>query len=155
MRHFIILFPTYESHHRAASTNKKYLKPQINIRRMYREYVLNCSLEKKVKCLPKWKFRDIFNTEFNLSFGRLKIDTCQECDRIKVLLDSDISVERHAKLTKIREKHFAINSKIKKNSRMCCCVAEAKNPESKLVVLVFDLQRALEVPSITTSVAFY
>lgn len=154
VRDFIKSFPTYESHYKALLTNKKYLNPNLNIRRIYKEYVLKCSvLKKKLKCVPEWKFRLIFNTEFNLSFRRLKIDTCKKCDRMKVLLDSEISMEKFARLKKLQATHWATNSRIRREYREC--VAEAKNPQNKLVVLFFDLQRALEVPSISTGIAYY
>lgn len=45
------------------------------MKQMYREYILKCNFKRK-KPLSEAKFREIFNYEFNLSFARLKVDTC-------------------------------------------------------------------------------
>lgn len=76
---FISSFPTYESHYRVSRSNIKYLSPFLTITRIYREYCLKCNFKRK-KPLSEWKFRNIFNTKFNLSFARLKVDTCRKCD---------------------------------------------------------------------------
>lgn len=72
LREFIRSFPTYDSQYKISASNKQYLSPFLNIRRMYIEYELKCAFEKKM-ILPEWKFREIFNSEFNLSFHRPKM----------------------------------------------------------------------------------
>lgn len=153
LRQFIKSFPSYESHYKISASKKKYLSPFLNIRRMYKEYALKCSFMKKKICLPEWKFRDIFNKEFVLSFRRPKIDTCRKCDNIKSRLQSEPNASTHFKLLNLRDEHMKIVDKTWKQFNDC--VTSAKIPENKEEVLTFDLQRALEVPSISTSQAFY
>lgn len=55
---------------------------------------------------------------------------------------------------KLKNDHLKIVAKTKKDFETC--IERAKNdPEIKEEVLVFDLQRALKVPSLSTSEAYY
>lgn len=67
LKNFIRKFPCYSSHYGALQSNKKYLNPNLNIKRIYKEYCLVCQLRKKV-IVSFWKFRHVFNTSFNLAF---------------------------------------------------------------------------------------
>lgn len=148
---------TYESHYKISRSNIKYLSPFWNVSRMYREYcILFKAKFKRQKRLPlkESMFRHIFNTKFNLSFARLKVDTCRKCDKINAKLKSEkLSLERKTKLDQKKAKHLKVVEKIKKE--FCEIVQLARNPDSKTLVLIFDLQRALEVPCIQTSEAYY
>lgn len=62
---FIRKYPSYLSHYGASSSNKKYMNPNLNIRKLYAEYVELCK-SKQRKLLSEWKFRDVFN---KLGFG--------------------------------------------------------------------------------------
>lgn len=153
IKDFISEFPTYESHYKVSRSDKKYLSPFLNIKRMYREYCLKCKFMKK-KVVKEWKFRHIFNTEFNLSFARPKVDTCRKCDRFKVKLQSQNSnLLWRERIEQKRSEHLDIVQKIKKDFYET--VKFACNPENKTEIFTFDLQRALELPCLQTSVAFY
>ena len=63
-------FPCYESHYsRCDNPNRKYLSPDLSISKMFALYKINCS-DNEVKPVSEWKYRHVFNTSFNLSFGR-------------------------------------------------------------------------------------
>lgn len=81
VKEFINSFPAYESHYKIDRTNLKYLSPFLTIKRMYKEYCSKCNFKRK-KPLSEWKFQHVFNTQFNLSFARLKVDTCKKCDKL-------------------------------------------------------------------------
>lgn len=153
VKEFINSFPTYESHYKIVRTNLKYLSPFLNIKRMYKEYCLKCNFKRR-KPLSEWKFRHVFNTEFNLSFARLKVDTCRKCDMLNTLsksqeqgsaqqIDTDQQKREHLELVN--------NTKIEFDKT----VEFASNPDNKTVVYTFDLQRALETPVLQTSEVYY
>lgn len=150
---FIRKFPSYHSHYGASKSGKKFLNSNLNIKRLYREYSIVCKFEKR-KTLSEWKFRHIFNTKFNLGFKPKKADTCRVCDKIEALIQSQS--------THTKEKDRLLEQK-QHHMRLVECtmntfketIANAKDDSSRVEVLTFDLQRALELPSITTGEAFY
>lgn len=83
-------FPKHSSHYSRQDNNeRKYLSPELNISKMY-----NMSIEKyepefyqkfrngeQVKPVVNYDFFSRhFNSNFNLSFGSPRSDTCQTCD---------------------------------------------------------------------------
>lgn len=150
---FIKRFPVYESHYSSKTTNTKYLSPFLNIRRMYREYKLVCDFEKR-KLLTEWKFREIFNTKFNLSFHPLVIDSCKKCDIFKAAMDSPaLSFDERERLLVKKNDHLATVRLVKKEFEESIKLARMSDAATE--VLTFDLQRALELPSIKTNEAYY
>lgn len=153
VKDFISKLPTYESHYKLSQSNIKYLSPFWNIIRLYREYCIKCQFEKR-KPVSEWKFREIFNTQFNLSFARLKVDTCRKCDELNALSQSlNPNSKERADIEEQKIAHLNLVQKIKEEFKETIEYASDRN--NKTVVLTFDLQRALEVPVIQTSEAFY
>ena len=63
-------FPKYESHYsRSDNPNRNYLSPSLSVSTMYDLYKSACAEENETP-VSEWKYRHIFNTEYNLSFGR-------------------------------------------------------------------------------------
>lgn len=154
LMNFIKKFPCYSSHYGASSSIKKYLNPNLNISKMYRLYVAYCKFKKRKNFLSMWVFRKVFNTKFNLAFKPKKSDTCATCDKLDAqLLAVGKNYEEQQKLTDAKQNHIDLWHKIKQEFEDC--VKNAGIAQSKTEVFTFDLQRALEVPSITTSQAFY
>lgn len=152
LKAFINKFPRYESHYKSSKSNStEYLIPSLNIIRMYREYCLLCRAEKRT-VLSEWMFRNIFNTKFNLRFGRPKVDTCKTCDQINTKLKCCDATE-YGQLKKEKDDHDALVQKYK--SMFSETLENAKNGHDNIEVLTFDLQRALEMPRLSTSVAYY
>lgn len=124
-----------------------------SVSKIYREYVTICEF-RKVAPVSDSKFREIFNGEFNLSFKSRHSDTCKTCDEIDVALKNIlITNDRKEELSEIKESHFNLVEKVRKEFNDD--VSEAKQSDGKTIVLTFDLQKTLETPSLTTSVAFY
>ena len=63
-------FPAYESHYsRKDNPNRKYLSPSLSISKMYQLFKDFCS-DRRSEPVSEWKYRQIFNTHFNYTFGR-------------------------------------------------------------------------------------
>lgn len=153
VKDFIEKLPTYESHYKISRSNIRYLSPFLNIKRIYREYCLKCNF-KSIQPLKEWKFRHVFDTEFNLSFARLKVDTCRQCDMLQTLIQSEkqTTVQRNT-FEQQKNEHLELVQKLKNEFRET--VEIASKPENKTEVYTFDLQRALEMPVVQTSEVYY
>lgn len=120
---------------------------------MFKEYCMVCKFRKRGK-VSEWMFRHIFNTSFNLAFHPKKVDTCRRCDEFKAEIDSErTNTVKKLCLMQQRRDHWEIVKNTNKffNQTRHFLRDEANNIE----MFTFDLQRALELPSITTSEAFY
>lgn len=155
VKDFINSFPTYESHYsnKSDDSNRKYLSPHLTIKRMYKEYCLKCNFKRKIP-LNECKFRQIFNTDFNLNFARLKVDTCRKCDMLKALSQSQShdSIQRK-NMEAQKKEHLELVQKTK--NEFNAAVEYATKSENKTEVYTFDLQRALEMPVLQTSEVYY
>lgn len=80
VRNLIKKFPMYESHNGRIQSKRKFLSQGLNITIMYDD--------------PLFAFREIFNTEFNLTFKRLHTDTCKQCDLLTVTLKVQICLRK-------------------------------------------------------------
>lgn len=150
---FISKFPKYKSHYGRKDSNRDYLAPHLNLRKMYREYVAVTEFRQRT-VLSEYMFREIFNTKFNLTFKRPKTDTCKTCDEIHAKINSgNLSYEELERQEKLRNDHHqSVNTKKMKFERD---VKSAKESNGKIQCYTFDLQKTLETPSLSTSVAYY
>ena len=86
VREHIERFPRYESHYsRSDNPNRRYLSPSLSIATMYELYKEACD-ENNEQPVKEWKYREIFNTEYNLSFGRYASDTFCKLEMILPIL---------------------------------------------------------------------
>lgn len=153
VKSFIQRFPCYSSHYGRSQSNKRYLNPNMNIIRMYKEYCIVCEFEKR-KSISEWKFRHIFNTSFNLAFHPKKVDTCRKCDKFRVEIESErTNTVNKLFLIEQKKEHDQIVYRTWKNFDETKKLAQDKT--NNVEMFTFDLQRALELPSISTSEAFY
>jgi len=131
------LFPVETSHYsRNSNPNRKYLSPVLNINKMYKLYRTWCQEQGLKQIVSGRKYRDIFNTQFNLGFGSPKSDTCSTCDS-----EDSISMEHKRRA----DKAFLAM----KNDRI-----QAQTTDD-VTFLTFDMQKTMPLPKLTTSVAFY
>lgn len=72
-------FPKRESHFLWKCTTREYLEENLSIARMYELYIPWCEDNGRPAAWER-KYRDIFNTEFNLDFFQSKKDRCNECE---------------------------------------------------------------------------
>lgn len=153
VKNFIKKFPSYRSHYGSSKLNKKFLHPNLNIKRLYREYCIVSEFKKR-KAVSEWKFREIFNTKFNLGFHPKRVDTCRTCDKYEAKLKSETTnTKTREELSKQKERHLQLVNRSKEAFNEA--IKDAQVDSSKTEILVFDLQRALEIPSLSTSEAFY
>lgn len=118
---------------------------------MYREYCLVCKFEKK-RVLNDHIFRNVFNTQFNLSFHPLAIDWCKTCDEFEASSRSGkITPEVRETFLLNKQNHQILARSIYNEQKACV----EKSCGEKTVLLTFDLQRALEMPSVHTNVAYH
>lgn len=76
-------FPAYFNHYtRAHNPNRKYLNPDLSIKKMYDLYVSWCTDNGKTPVKEKMYYH-VFSSKFNLHFKPPLKDTCQVCDALK------------------------------------------------------------------------
>lgn len=97
------------------------------------------------------KYRDIFNTKFNLAFHKPYLDTCSKCDIFKTQKDAcDPESGEGSRLVREQERHLWQAAKDLKN----VAKESAKHcPEKRAIC--FDLQMTLPTPYITCSKVYY
>ncbi|XP_063241336.1 uncharacterized protein LOC134541662 [Bacillus rossius redtenbacheri] len=140
-------FPVKISHH--ASKEYKYLDAQLDIKKMHTLFK-----EKFPDCKVKYSFYyKIFRENFNLHFGRPQIDTCGECEQLKVKIKNP-NLNECAKRVAMAE--LAIHERrsnkfytsMKDTKHIC------KNNDSVLG-LTFDYMQNISLPCIPVQELFY
>lgn len=150
---FISQYPRYESHYGRSNSEKEYLGPDQSIRKMYESYVTSAEFRRQ-NVLSEHKFREIFNTKFNLQFKPPKIDTCKTCDSLKINIDSNaLSSEEKQKNKELLEQHH--QKVTERKNEFLEDVEAAKQSNGKTVCYTFDLQQVLPTPCISANVAYY
>lgn len=144
----ILSFPSYTSHYtRTHNPNRRYLDSSLNKRKMYNLYVEKCVLNP----VSETVYRNIFNDQ-NLYFHAPAKDTCQKCDKLKMQIEiadeeeNTLRAQHELHLRKAEKARQAMKDDTKKSK---------ENPDLGYHVISFDLQKALPIPTITTSVAYY
>lgn len=134
----ITSFPAESSHYsRTQNPNKKYLSPTLSISQMNKLYIEQCAEEglQREYFINYGVYAKVFSSEFNLSFGQPRSDTCATCDVKKV-------DDEH----KIKYRQAFEQQKIDR---------ETAKKNGKVLYLTMDLQQVMPLPRITTSKAFY
>lgn len=146
-------FPKFESHYtRDHNPDRKYLHPDLTIKKMFNLYELHCE-ENNLKAVNEWTYRKIFKKDFNLHFHQPRKDTCQRCDLLNIKVKAS---ENHEEQKKLMEEHD-IHLKLAESARNALKQDQERvssNP-SHYFGFSFDLQKALPLPKLTTSVAYY
>lgn len=149
---FISKFPTYESHYCRRDSTLYYLAPWLSKAKMYNMYIEECQSSNK-NPISNFKFCDILNTKFShLSFHPPQKDTCAICDEYKNQARSSSGTEQgQAKvLHELHLKKVEAIEKMKKND-----IEEAKSSQGTKQVVVFDLQKTLPTPVLSTGEVYY
>ncbi|XP_053395869.1 uncharacterized protein LOC128556009 [Mercenaria mercenaria] len=140
-------FPRVESHYCRKSSVKEYLDSELNLTKMYELYVEQCHKNNYVPA-SLHKYRQIFNTQFNIAFNKPLKDQCDLCAEFHSTPDNEKShlmvkkFERH-----IRNKNLARQSKDADKS-----LSQA-NPSH--VTACFDLQQVITLPKAKQSSMYY
>lgn len=137
-------FPTVESHYCRANTQRKYLEPSLNIKKMYSLYTELCTASNKPPVKESF-YRNIFCNEFNLHFHVPKKDRCDLCEEMKIKLQEDNLLGAEQKTIFDRHLEEKNASRIEKN----------RDRENRNTFLVFDLQNVLSCPHAEVSNFYY
>jgi len=130
-------FPAEMSHYsRNNNPNRQYLSPWLNISMMYCLYKDSCR-ERGVEpvSLPSYCF--IFCNNFNLGFGTPKSDTCAVCDAS--------NKTAHTAHKQLAEQAFEAQKQDRLHAQF----------SDDTFMIIFDLQKTLPLPKLSTSIAFY
>ena len=156
IRAHISSFPCQESHYsRSDNRKRKYLPENLSIARMHRLYLEKYEpdlAESEKPQVKEWLYRKIFNEEFNLGFGYPRSDTCELCDLLKISIDNAQTDEERdriqVELATHHEKAAQGYQSLRSDSKKC------KGDDDSLVI-TFDLQQNLPVPTLSHSSMFY
>ncbi|XP_055844901.1 uncharacterized protein LOC129911203 [Episyrphus balteatus] len=143
VRKHIARFPTVESHYCRCDSKKKYLEGSLNVSAMWKLFLEEASNteERNVKISM---YRNIFETDFNISFFKPKKDRCDLCEEFKITSSSNNIPES------LKQKHES-HQQQKIKSR------EIRQQDRTLStpVICFDLQNVLSCPKAEVSSFFY
>lgn len=150
-----------KSHYSLKKSDKIYLPEDINISKLHTMYT-ELNPNNKVSYDS---FRDIFNNDYNFSFGYPRKDTCSTCDSNKsnkaaieqslatatddekITLEENLNklvIEEKLHLKK-SEKFYDLKSKYKKKARKTL----------DMEAITMDFQKNLPTPNITTNDVYY
>lgn len=150
-KQFIQRFPQYESKFRQFHSSKKYLHPSLNLRKLYGMYRTECTNNVRT-ILSETYFRKVFKKFFSLAFLKYSKSACSLCCNSKKLLKSQvIDVHFREQLQKKMDEHVAILEKTK--SDLLSTVQNATDILQHTEVFTFALQRALDLPSMSSNEA--
>lgn len=190
VRNHIKSFPRVASHYSRNSNNKKrYLKEGLSVHRMYQLYLEKFEPaivvhEREVHrarqeqrrppqpLRPKVSYRkylELFNTEFNLGFGRPRSDTCAQCEKLNLILTN---TEDEAERQKAQEDLKAHQTKADNGYKSKSADRERSrqswegkrrvvsdditfNSKDAIDMITFDLQQNLPTPNLNHNDIFY
>lgn len=156
IREHIRSYPSQESHYsRSSNRKRKYLSEGLSIARMYRQYLEmyepNIS-DGEAPQVKEYLYRKIFTEEFNIGFGYPRSDTCEKCDLLKLSINiAQSENERDQKQAELAE-HQEKASQGYRSLRTDSALAK-DDPET--LVIAFDLEQNLPVPTLTHNSMFY
>lgn len=152
VKNHINMFPAFQSHYsRKDNPNRKYLDPDLNIRKMYNMYIEHCNA-KQMTPVKEHTYRYIFNNEFNLQFHVPRKDTCKNCDKFKQMINVEMDPQKKTILETEHNLHLAKAEK----ARECLKIdSERAKEHEDIYTITEDLQKALPFPVLTVSEAYY
>ena len=141
-------FPYLEPHYVRKETNRIFYPRGLTISRMYSMYKTKLISEnQRDEIVKEWKYREIFNTQYNISFKPPDKDLCDKCELYKLKVKAG---------TVTTEDTAADKAHIKsKNSTRAQRQADHENEDQKTLVVSFDLENVFALPRIAVSSAFY
>lgn len=162
VRTHISSFKGRGSHYGLKDSKKVYLPEELNVMKMYNMFKENYPTIK----VSHGSYRQIFNTEFNISFGYPRTDTCSQCDEFSaklkaeeikrnectdpneiIKIDADIKrLKTENRLHKKKASQFYEN---KKQARL-----KAKN-DSEFEAVCMDFSKNLSCPNVPTNDVYY
>ena len=129
-----------KSHYsRGKSKGRKYLSPLLSVAEMHRLYVEKYEREAETPCVKYSLYAKIFNSEFNLTFGNPKTDTCPTCEIFKNRLT-------------VHWEHLDSAERFYSDLRYS---TELVKGDCHVLTLTFDFQQNLPLPHIPVGDMFY
>lgn len=155
-------FPSRSSHYsRHDNNNIRYLPSELSVSKMYKLYLelyeptvyAQFQRGEKGKHVVKYKYYNkYFNNNFNLAIGYSRSDTCQSCDKYKVIIDAEKNLEVKHQLELEKEIHIRKAEVI--YSDMKTCRIEAKE-HNEVELITFDYQQNMPLPHVPCGDVFY
>ncbi|CAH2093434.1 unnamed protein product [Euphydryas editha] len=145
-------FKGRSSHYSLNDTIKEYLPEDLNIKKMYKLY-LDANESQNHVCYET--YRTIFNTEFNISFGYPRTDTCSTCDEFTIKAKAlraegnTVELNRLSILNNLHKKKSQTFYDRKKNARM------KSKRDVEFQAIAMDYQKNVSLPNITTNDVYY
>ena len=152
---FLTIFPKYKSHY-SQTSSKIYFNPSLNFDKLYSLYKKSNSAnengEKDYKSVSKTYFRRKVK-EYNVSFYVPKTDSCNKCEKFKILLDTDLSAHERSLVEENRKEHWerAESARVKLREIKSIASEEASN----ILAFTFDLQKTQPIPYLKVNEAYY
>ncbi|XP_053386206.1 uncharacterized protein LOC128550688 [Mercenaria mercenaria] len=141
-------FPRIDAHYVRNETKRQFLGPHLTLPRMYDLYLEECK-KNKTKPVLLERYRNVFNTNYNLSFHVPKKDQCNTCNQY-------YTAQREGKMTNEQQNVFDKHQQRKKRSREEKAKDKQKcESQSNIHVACFDLQSVLYVPCSLVSLMYY
>lgn len=144
-------FKGRESHYGLEKSRRLYLPEELNITKLYhmfKEKFPNVKLSYE-------SYRTIFNTEYNISFGYPRTDTCPTCDE-------HISKRKQFQLDKNLDELKKIDEEILQHKRNADKFYQKKRKSrkeskqnAKVVSICMDYCKNVSLPNITTNDVYY
>jgi hypothetical protein len=141
-------FSVVESHNTRKDTNRKYLAPELNIKKMYELYKEECTNSGRKPVIQIF-YRKMFNTQYNFSFFYPKKDQCSVCSlceqhRIEGIVPEDV------------DQNYQVHQQRKEESRSNISKDKNRAEDDKRVhVSTFDLETVLSVPCSLSGDLYY
>nr|CAI5860046.1 unnamed protein product [Callosobruchus analis] len=144
-------FPAYKSHYSRSHSNKRYLSPDLSIQQMYRLYTDHCKEIGRTPVSDHF-YRNIFVTEFNISFHPPHNDTCGKCDKLEVLIKACSDEGDRINFEREKKAHLEAANDAYEEKRK----DKDNSKKSELMITAtFDLQKCLPTPHLKSGIAFY
>lgn len=148
VRAHINLFPRDVSHYTRAKSDKEYLSPDLNISRLFKSFQ-----SKNPTSIVTYKFyRKVFLKDFNLSFRKIRMDTCKKCDLLNLKTKS-LDYQESQKAKKELELHHRKSEAA--FQMMKSDAVKSAMPESDTLNVVMDLQKVFSIPKLSHSDMYY
>lgn len=163
IRNHIGSFKGERSHYSMKTSSRVYLPPELNIKKMYDLF----RTANPNQTVSHEKYRTIFNSEFNISFGYPRMDTCSTCDRLAAELRAvDIAIKSYPEDSSERTKadkklkEFTTERKLHLLKSNMFYVRKRASKESsqkskERETIAMDFQKNVPVPNITTNDVYY
>lgn len=147
IRSHINSFPRIESHYCRANSKRLYLESSLSLSRMYQLYKNKMIIQGEERIASRWKYDEIFSTEFNISFHKPKKDRCDKCERWKVLSANGGMLEADTKEKAAHDKS-RLETRAARHRDM-------SDPDPNVLLVSFDLENVFALPRMNVSSAFY